>query len=108
MGVGEIFLGISAGLKVTLFVTVYALLFAVPFAFIFGVLQYLTRGAARFAVTSVIEFWRSSSSIVLLFVFFYVLPFVGIRLDPYTVGAMVLGLNMGGYGTQVVRGHSRR
>jgi len=104
MGVGEIFLDIFGGLKVTLFVTLYALMFAVPFALTFGVMQYMTRGASRFAVTSVIEFWRSSSAIVLLFVFFYVLPFVGIRLDPYTVGAMVLGLNMGGYGTQVVRG----
>ena len=104
MAVGEIFLSISSGLKVTIFVAVYALVFAVPFALVFGVLQYLTRGFARFAITSVIECWRSSSAIVLLFVFFYVLPFVGIRLDPYTVGAMVLGLNMGGYGTQVVRG----
>ena len=87
-----------------LYVALYALLFAVPFAFAFGILQYLTRGYKRVAVTAIIEFWRSSSAIVLLFVFFYVLPFVGVRLDPYTVGAMVLGLNMGGYGTQVVRG----
>ncbi len=104
MAVGEIFLSIAAGLQVTFLIAFYALLFAVPFTFIFGVLQYLTRGPARFCVTGIIEFWRSSSAIVLLFVFFYVLPFIGIRFDPYTVGAMVLGLNMGGYGTQVVRG----
>ena len=104
MGAGEILIGISAGLKVTLIVTLYALIFAAPFAFVFGILQYLTRGRTRFAVTCAIEFWRSSSALVLLFVFFYVLPFIGIRLDPYTVAAMVLGLNMGGYGTQVVRG----
>jgi polar amino acid transport system permease protein len=104
MSAAEIFFGISAGLYVTLAIALYALLFAAPFALVFGILQYLARGYARFAVTACIEFWRSSSAIVLLFVFFYVLPFVGIRLDPYTVGAMVLGFNMGGYGTQVVRG----
>jgi polar amino acid transport system permease protein len=104
MGVGDIFFGISAGLSVTLGVALYAMIFAVPFAFVFGVLQFLLRGYRRVCVTAVIEFWRSSSAIVLLFVFFYVLPFVGVRLDPYTVGAMVLGLNMGGYGTQVIRG----
>jgi|SoiMethySBSTD1v2_1073268.scaffolds.fasta_scaffold00046_93 polar amino acid transport system permease protein len=104
MSAGEIFLGIFAGVQVTLAVALYALLFAVPFALIFGILQYLSRGYARFAVTAAIEFWRSSSAIVLLFVFFYVLPFVGLPLGPYTVAAMVLGLNMGGYGSQVVRG----
>src|SRR3954468_11041313 len=104
MGVGEIFLSICSGLKVTILVGLYALLFAVPFALLSGISQYLTKGISRLIVTCAIEFWRSSSTIVLLFVFFYVLPFVGIRLDPYTVAAMVLGLNMGGYGSQVVRG----
>src|SRR4051794_3889385 len=104
MGIWNIFLSICQGLNVTISVALYALLFAVPFALIFGISQYLTKGISRLAVTCTIEFWRSSSTIVLLFVFFYVLPFVGIRLDPYTVAAMVLGLNMGGYGGQVVRG----
>lgn len=104
MGAGEIFISIFAGLRITLIIALYALVFAVPFAFIFGVLQHHCSGLARFATTAVIEFWRSSSTIVLLFVFFYVLPFVGINLDPWTVCAMVLGLNMGGYGSQVVRG----
>lgn len=100
----DIFLTVASGLKVTALVTAYAAAFAVPFAFIFGVLQYMTSGPTRWLVTATIEFWRSSSAIVLLFAFFYVLPLLGLRLGSYTVGAMVLGLNMGGYGSQVVRG----
>lgn len=80
MGAGEIFISIFAGLRITLIIALYALVFAVPFAFIFGVLQHHCSGLARFATTAVIEFWRSSSTIVLLFVFFYVLPFVGMTL----------------------------
>lgn len=104
MSFAGIFWTVASGLTVTALVTVYAAAFAIPFAFVFGTLQYLSSGIARWSVTAVIEFWRSSSAIVLLFAFFYVLPLVGVRLDPYTVGAMVLGLNMGGYGSQVVRG----
>ncbi|WP_353646857.1 amino acid ABC transporter permease [Mesorhizobium sp. WSM2239] len=103
MTIVEIFLGIFEGFRVTATVTAFALLFAVPFALIFGVAQYLTKGAVRLIVTSIIEFWRSSAVIILLFVFYYALPVVGIQLPAITVSAIVLGLNTGGYGSQAVR-----
>lgn len=103
MTIAEIFLGIFEGFRITATVTAFAMLFAVPFALIFGVSQYLTKGLARLAVTVIIEFWRSSAVIILLFVFYYVLPIVGIQLPAIAVGAMVLGLNSGGYGSQAVR-----
>jgi polar amino acid transport system permease protein len=91
----EIFVGIFEGFRVTATVTALGVLFAVPFALIFGVAQYLTKGVARLAVTAIIEFWRSSAVIILLFVFYYVLPVIGIHLAAITVSAMVLGLNTG-------------
>ncbi|MBZ9701661.1 MULTISPECIES: amino acid ABC transporter permease [unclassified Mesorhizobium] len=103
MTIIEIFAGIFQGFRITAVVTALGVLFAVPFALIFGVAQYLTRGVARFAVTAVIEFWRSSAVIILLFVFYYVLPVVGVQLPAIAVSAMVLGLNAGGYGSQAVR-----
>lgn len=99
----DIWWGILKGLQVTMTVTAYGLLFAVPFGLLFGIAQYLTRGPSRLLVTAVIEFWRSSAVIILLFVFFYALPVVGITLSAMTVSAMVLGLNMGGYASQAVR-----
>jgi polar amino acid transport system permease protein len=99
----EIFLGIFEGFRITAAVTAFGLLFAIPFALFFGVAQYLTKGRARFIVTVIIEFWRSSAVIILLFVFYYVLPVIGIHLPAITVSAMVLGLNAGGYGSQAVR-----
>jgi polar amino acid transport system permease protein len=99
----EIFLGIFEGFRITAAVTAWGLLFAIPFALFFSVAQYLTKGATYLVVTAIIEFWRSSAVIVLLFVFYYVLPVVGVHLPAITVSAMVLGLNAGGYGSQAVR-----
>lgn len=103
MSILGIWLGILEGLGTTATVTVYGLAFAVPFALVFGVAQYLTSGFLRFLVTAIIEFWRSSAVIILLFVFYYALPIVGITLSALTVSAMVLGLNAGGYASQAVR-----
>jgi polar amino acid transport system permease protein len=103
MSILEIWLGILQGFRVTALVTLYGLVFAIPFGLIFGVAQYMTTGPARFVVTSVIEFWRSSAVIILLFVFYYALPLAGLALSAMTVSAMVLGLNIGGYASQAVR-----
>jgi polar amino acid transport system permease protein len=99
----QIFLGIFEGFRITATVTFFGLLFAVPFALIFGVAQYLSVGVPRLVVTAIIEFWRSSAVVILLFVFYYALPVIGITLPAITVSAMVLGLNSGGYGSQAVR-----
>lgn len=103
MSLFDIWLGILQGIGTTAAVTGYGLVFAIPFALIFGVAQYLTRGAGNALVTAVIEFWRSSAVIILLFVFYYALPVFGVRLSALTVSAMVLGLNAGGYASQAVR-----
>jgi len=103
MEIAGILAGILQGFRVTALVTLYGMLWAVPFALITGVAQHFTRGAARFAVTCLIEFWRSSPVLILLFVMYYSLPSFGIRLSSMTVAAMALGLNIGGYGSQAVR-----
>ena len=41
---------------------------------------------------------------VQLFWIFYVLPFFGIVLEPYLAGFLAVGLNLGAYGAEVVRG----
>lgn len=99
----DILAGIFEGFRVTALVTLYGMMWAVPFALVTGVLQYFTRGGVRLAVTCLIEFWRSSPVLILLFVLYYALPGFGIRLSSMTVGAMALGLNIGGYGSQAVR-----
>ncbi|MGX1786458.1 amino acid ABC transporter permease [Bosea sp. NPDC055332] len=95
--------GIFQGFQTTALVTAIGLLYAIPFALAGGIAQYLSRGPLHWAVTAAIEFWRSSSVVVLLFIFYYTLPVIGITLSAMAVGPMVLGLNAGGYGSQTVR-----
>jgi polar amino acid transport system permease protein len=94
---------IWSGAGVTVEVTLLSLAYGIPFALIFGVLQYSATGWQRAPVTAVIEFWRSSPVVILLFVFYYALPLAGLTLQAMTVSTMVLGLNIGGYGSQSVR-----
>lgn len=94
---------IYQGLGVTASLTFLGLLYAVPFALVAGVLQHFSNGVLRWGVTAIIEFWRSSPVIVLLYAFYYSLPAFGIYLSATSVGALVLGLNIGGYGSQSVR-----
>lgn len=99
----DILLGIFQGFRVTFLVVLAGLFYAIPFAFVFGIAQYFARGPLYVLVTAIIEFWRSSSVVILLFIFYYTLPMFGILLSSFTVGSMVLGLNIGGYASQAVR-----
>lgn len=99
----EIFLGILEGLDVTLAVTFYGLAFAIPFALAAGLAQYFLTSWPRTIVTLIIEFWRSTPILVLMFMFYYSLPLFGVYISAMTVAAMTLGLHIGAYGSQAVR-----
>lgn len=103
MSFPDILFGIFEGFNITALVTFFGLLYAIPSAILLGVSQHFATGWRRFLVTSFIEFWRSSPAIVLLYIFYYTLPAFGIKMTAITVGSMVLGLNIGGYGSQSVR-----
>lgn len=91
------------GLGVTMTVAALSALVAFPFALVFGLLEYMLRGIPRALVVTFIDFWRSSSVIILLFFFFYVGPAFDVFLSAYTVGALVIGCNVGAYGSQALR-----
>src|SRR5690606_18067032 len=58
----------------------------------------------RWLAIAYIEVFRGTSALVQLFWLFFVLPHFGILLDPLTVAITALGLNVGAYGAEVVRG----
>ncbi|MGI9000179.1 MAG: ectoine/hydroxyectoine ABC transporter permease subunit EhuC [Pseudonocardia sp.] len=59
------------------------------------------RGVAR----TYVEFFRGTSEVVQLFWIFFVLPaLVGFQIVPLGAGILVLGLNHGAYGAEIVRG----
>jgi polar amino acid transport system permease protein len=62
------------------------------------------RPVVRALATTYVELFRGTSALVQLFWFYFGLPLVGLRLDALTTGVVVLGLNIGAYGAEVVRG----
>ena len=92
------------GILVTLELTGVAGVIGLLTAFAAGLAQISRRRTVRLLATIYIEFWRGASALVQLFVAFYVLPLFGLTLPPFTVGALILGLNVGAYGSQIVRG----
>lgn len=59
----------------------------------------------RIVAAVYVETFRGTSALVQLFWFYFALPvLLGIRLDAMVVGILVLGLNIGAYGAEVVRG----
>jgi len=80
-------------------------------AVVAGVLSALARlyGAAplRWLATVYVEIFRGTSALVQLFWLFFVLPQFGLTLAPFLVAVLALGLNIGAYGSEVVRGAIR-
>ena len=79
-----------------------------PLAVVAGLLAALARCTARRrcagSPSAYVEIFRGTSALVQLFWLFFVLPHFGITLEPFTVAVLALGLNVGAYGAEVVRG----
>jgi polar amino acid transport system permease protein len=91
------------GIPITLELTFAAIALVVVSGLILGLGRSSKIRAIRWPCGFLVEFLRGSSAIVQLFWAFYVLPFLGIELAPFTAGILVLGLNGGAYFSEVVR-----
>ena len=90
-----------------LFVTVQASIAGFVVALVLGLLLALGRRSENNwlsqPIGAVVEFVRSTPLLVQLFFFFYVLPRYGIRLGPFIIGTVALGLHYGTYTSEVYR-----
>jgi polar amino acid transport system permease protein len=89
---------------VTLRLTAGAALLALPVAIAAGLARLAPWRAVRWPATAYVEVFRGSSALVQLFWFYFVLPLFGLNLSAIAVGVLVLGLNTGAYGAEIVRG----
>lgn len=95
---------ILRGARVTIELTFASAALALVVAMMAGIARsskiFIVRTIAGFYV----EIFRGTSVLVQMFWIYYVLPFFGIDLSAFTAGALALGLNVGAYGAEVVRG----
>ena len=95
---------ILQGALVTAQLTVLGSALALVAAFVAGLGRLSRIAPIRWVAAVYIEFFRGTSIFVHLFWAYFVFPFAGITLSPLVAGGMALGLNVGAYGAEVVRG----
>jgi polar amino acid transport system permease protein len=92
------------GALVTIELTVLGCAFALVVAFAAGLGRLSQIAPVRWLAATYVEFFRGTSIFVQLFWAYYVLPLMGLELSPVQAGVLALGLNVGAYGAEVVRG----
>ncbi|MGE4341023.1 MAG: ectoine/hydroxyectoine ABC transporter permease subunit EhuC [Pigmentiphaga sp.] len=95
---------LADGLWVTLQVFGGALVLAIPLAVVAGLARMSRWRLVTWPAVAYIEVFRGTSALVQLFWFYYVLPLFGLTLPAMLAGILVLALNSGAYGAEVVRG----
>lgn len=92
------------GAVVTIELTIMGCALALVAAFIAGLGRISRHWPLRALATAYVEFFRGTSIFVQLFWAYFVLPLFGLPLTPLQAGVLALGLNVGAYGAEVVRG----
>lgn len=102
----ELFPLLLQGTLVTIRITCLAALLAATLALLAATAKMSTLRALRWVANIYIELFRGTSLMVQLFWLFFVLPLppFNVSLTPYTVAVLGLGLNIGAYGAEVMRG----
>lgn len=99
------YLRLLEGAWVTVQVTGYATLFGTALALVGGVSVLGPFRSVRIVTRVYVEVFRGVSAIILLFwVFFAVPQLFDVQLTPMQAGVLALAINLGAYGTEVVRG----
>lgn len=103
-GFREFLPGLLTGTVVTIQITLGGAVVAVVMALAAAMGKMYGPLPIRWLAVGYIETFRGTSALVQLFWLFYVLPHFGVFLEPVTVAIVALGLNVGAYGAEVVRG----
>jgi len=97
---------IQEGVEVTIQVLAMSFALGIVLSLVFGVARLSEHRFVRGFALVYVEFFRGVSSLVLLFWFAFALPIL-LGLDAPSrllMGSLALGMNMGGYGAEIVRG----
>jgi polar amino acid transport system permease protein len=98
------------GAWVTVQLTIYSTILGAVAAFAFGIGKVSGNWLVKGVSICFIEIFRGTSLLVQLFWLYFALPVLGqqlgidLRLPPVVAGTLALGLNIGAYGAEVVRG----
>lgn len=92
----------GAGTSAVMFVL--SAMVAISTALIAGLMKLSPNAFVKSISVIYIELFRGTSLLVQLYWIFFVLPLFGFTLDKFTAGFVAVGLNLGAYGAELVRG----
>jgi polar amino acid transport system permease protein len=92
------------GSLITVQLAVLSALLAISVAAVFGLMRLSRNWLIRGISIVYIEFFRGTSLLVQLYWIFFVLPLFDVTLEKFTAGFIAVGLNLGAYGAELVRG----
>ncbi|MEX1021819.1 MAG: ectoine/hydroxyectoine ABC transporter permease subunit EhuC [Dehalococcoidia bacterium] len=92
------------GTWITVQITVLAALLGTSLSIVSGLAGLSPVPPVRWVNRIYVDFFRGTSALVQLYWMFFVLPLLGVTISAFMSAVIVLGLNMGSYGSEVVRG----
>ncbi len=95
---------LASGTLYTIAQFLLASVVAISCALIAGLGKLSENRLIRWVSIVYIEIFRGTSLLVQLYWIFFVLPFFGVTLPKFTAGFLSVGLNIGAYGAELVRG----
>ena len=96
---------LATGIPQTVIATVGGIVLTIVLASVAGLALLSRSRLVRTVSRTYVEVFRGTSEVVQLFWIFFVLPaLVGYQIIPLGAGVLVLGLNHGAYGAEIVRG----
>ena len=99
----ELLVPILKGTVVTIWITLFGAITMTITGVIIGLMKLSQFWPVRYFAIGYIEFFRGTSLIVQMFIWFFVLPTFGLEMPAFIVGVLAVGMNVGGYFAEVVR-----
>jgi polar amino acid transport system permease protein len=99
----ETFPLLVSGLTITIGLGITAIVLGLAGGFVLALLRLYGSAPVRFVTIAYINVFRAIPLLVLLIVIYYALPFVGIRLTPFTSATAALSLVSAAYSAEILR-----
>ena len=99
-----LFLYFTKGLPVSIYLSLLGFVTAMIVGFIVGLIRFLRIPVLRNLLQVYVEGMRGLPFLMVLYFFFYVLPFFDIRLTSFQTAVLALTLHTGAYISEIVRG----
>jgi len=96
-------LAMTHGLLNSLLVSAIGILLAVAIGVVFGAIRYARIPVVHWIIGGYVNFFRCTPLLVQIFMLYFALPEIGIRLSPFETSWLALGLWGGAYQTEVFR-----